>query len=369
MNPINKVAGLILGAVTGTLTAFLQMPYAYYVFAKNRRAAGYSWPTTLLATATIGNFFALGTGIFAITNAWAMIRIGMKIGSAKGIVGAIKLPYTVHTEFQRRLASENVTNLFSQIGRLLTSGIDYLFDMDSKGNIGPSGFEQARESHARRVREMREHQEWLADMDARWERLVQNVQAEVLQRIPDQNIVLESTNVLLQNIKALASNEKQNVSLLLEAEIEEYKKAIQNLPPEERCKKEEALADYCDGIQCPITLDTSDNPITVELPNGKSFMYDYDALTNWIEIQGENAVETMSRSPLKNLAIHKGYSSQIIDFIKEVREINKRLSSEGENQVGIVATRSTLFGKARAATTQDQLKPHPTGSNTPTKGS
>jgi hypothetical protein len=193
MNPINKVAGLILGAVTGALTAVLQIPYAYYLFAKNRRAARYSWPTTLLATATIGSVFALGTGILSIPNSWGIIGWGMKTGFAKGIMGAITLPYAFHTEFQSSLA----------LGNLWMSGLYFIFDSDSRGNFSPSSLKPQAESQAKQARHQTQLEEMKKEPQAMLE-LIDRHHQEILLAIrtrsvnPEREAELEAREANLQ---------------------------------------------------------------------------------------------------------------------------------------------------------------------------
>ncbi|MCD6039936.1 MAG: hypothetical protein K0S27_1336 [Gammaproteobacteria bacterium] len=382
MNPLNRIAGVIIGAVTGALTVALQIPYAYYVFARNRREAGYSWPLTLLATATLGNLAVLGASLLILSAAVGMIGWGMKVGFGQGVMGAITLPYAFHTELQRNLASSKKGDLFIQMGDLVTAGIYSIVDTDSQGKFNTSKLafqdaelasqnaalasqnaalmaeharlveEQLREENARvlqamtqeildalqqqqggqpqvqnnQLREQRER--WVAEAKADFLAGLRDIDPS--QEIPNEN------DMLLEKIKMLPVNKEKEVPLLTEAEIKEYEEAIKKLPPKEQAEKEKELMDYKDAIKCSITLEVPSVPITVVLPgqNGVSRTYDCEDIKKWINTEnlaGKDASDPHSRYLLKDLVIHRGYSSKIINFVKEVREANKQLALAKKN--------------------------------------
>ncbi len=256
-NPFDKIAGLLLGAVTGAVTAISQIPYIYYIFAKDKRAKGSSWPGTLFKTATIGTLYML----FSALNSWGIIGWGMKVGFAKGIKGAITLPATFYKDPK-------------DLSSLLVSGLPYIMDSDAQGNF----------------------------------------------KKPPQVQALVQRNTFLEEMDTVQNHSNQPIRLLAEAEILDYKKAIQSLPEEKRLQKEEALAHYQERIRCPITHEIPDNPITVVLEKNVTRTYDYSALRTQINLLQDKQQAT----PLKDLDMHKGYSSQVTRFVKEVRKVNRQ---------------------------------------------
>jgi hypothetical protein len=329
LNIINKISGGVVGTFTGILTFLLQTPYAYYVFAQQRRTRGDSWLTTLLLTATVGNFFALATGFFGLATAWGTVAWGVRVGWSKGITGAIKLPLTFHTEFQERLISENITNLFWQFGSLIMVGVDYFFDTDFAGNVQPSEFERDSAS-------LREIQQETSRLQQENSRLRTEIQAQLQTRIQTQHELLsqqmqalDNNRILLERMDAPATPEQKNILLLTESEIETYKKAILGFPEKEQQQYIKNLADYIDKITCPITQESSDNPITVVLTDQGPHTYDSDALKKWIQTREKDARDPISNIHLlKDLDIYKGYSAEVINFITKVQEINKQWGLE-----------------------------------------
>lgn len=146
---------MILGMLMGLLTNILQLFYPYYLFAQNRRQAGYSWPSVILQTLTLGHIFAAVNFVFSgfgIMSGLGNMLWGMKVGWAKGISGAIALPRTFHTKFQERLplnpllsttlngwsVKPTLWNLLVNIGRLCVTGIFSAFNTDRHGELALS---------------------------------------------------------------------------------------------------------------------------------------------------------------------------------------------------------------------------------------
>lgn len=82
---LDRGLGMIVGAVTGLLVPFFQIPYAYILFAQSMRRAKYNWFNTILGTLTIGSVAALLTAFTSLTLILFAPFYGMMIGLQEGL--------------------------------------------------------------------------------------------------------------------------------------------------------------------------------------------------------------------------------------------------------------------------------------------
>ncbi len=152
MGFLNSAVGTLVGVITGAVTAVLQIPYAYYLMGLSMRRAGYNWFSTLVFTATVGTIALLPTLFFIALNSLFTVSLGMKIGWVRGIMGAIKLPFTLYLEFEKRLPlgimekhldltttqlKGTRQSLFAQLTKLREAGLNYFTIYDSTTDTFP----------------------------------------------------------------------------------------------------------------------------------------------------------------------------------------------------------------------------------------
>src|SRR5579862_7863161 len=105
---LDRSLGMIVGALTGLLVPILQIPMAYYLFAKNMRAINpnQNWFITISVTLTIGSIAALiSTGISLLFSGFS-IWYGMKTGIYEGLKGAALLPYSIFGKMTNSIAED-----------------------------------------------------------------------------------------------------------------------------------------------------------------------------------------------------------------------------------------------------------------------
>jgi hypothetical protein len=103
INVLDKIAGVLVGMITGSLAAVWPTFFAYYLVAQSMRKSGYSWGATLLVTLTIGHFAALVTLFCSLWVAQFSLVYGMIAGGRNGLWAALTLPLRLPRQINRYL--------------------------------------------------------------------------------------------------------------------------------------------------------------------------------------------------------------------------------------------------------------------------
>jgi len=345
---LNTISGMIVGAVTGCFAWPLQILFVYYLFVKQMRLAGYSWPTTLLATLTVGHFGAIIAGFVTLIYALAAPVYGLTVGYKEGLRGALLLLFRLPQEIYKYLVFFSINadrewsrGLFNFASQCFMCG-GFSFIKVIVNSLDPEGNKEIEDGYAQyKIKEilrdlhsileqlrsptvtLEQSQALYAQYHQKWHIAAHLLDSMALRQgraLPAQeNAQLAINARLVDHIQGLSTEDLASFPTLTPDEMADFRKAIDAETEAPVRQKNERLYQYLTS-RCLLSLDTLAElsqakdaggaallpPITVEghypeeKGGGRHYLrtYDYANFLTYLEVEKDKEVEKNKTRPI-----------------------------------------------------------------------